>query len=143
MSVLLDTGVLYADHDTDATRHEEAMAALERVYDGEFGQPYVSEYVYDESVTLALRRSGSFDAAAALGERLRGADPYPDPFELLYLTPSGFDDAVSTFERYDDQQLSFTDAVQIAQYERMDVDTVLTFDDDFEGLVDRTSPAEL
>lgn len=39
MTVLVDTGVLYADHDTDATRHEAASSALEAVYDGEYGLP--------------------------------------------------------------------------------------------------------
>jgi len=34
MSLVVDTGVLYADHDTDASRHEAAVSALESVYDG-------------------------------------------------------------------------------------------------------------
>lgn len=143
MSLLVDTGVLYADHDTDATHHEEAATALDRVYDGEFGQPYVTEYVYDEAVTLTVKRTGSFDAARRLGERLRGVDPYPRAYELLHVSRAAFTDAIETFERYDDQRLSFTDATLIAQYERRDVDAVLTFDDDFDGLVDRLSPADL
>ena len=52
MTVLLDTGVLYADHDTDATRHGVAAEALEAVYDGELGHPYISDYVFDEAITL-------------------------------------------------------------------------------------------
>jgi predicted nucleic acid-binding protein len=140
MSVLVDTGVLYADHDRDATRHETAAAALEAVYDGEFGNAYVSEYVYDEAVTLALRRSGSFDAAETLGRRLRGADPYPAAFDVLHVSPGTFETAVETFERYDDQRLSFTDAVQISQCERRGIEAVLTFDSDFDGLVERVSP---
>lgn len=76
MTVLVDTGVLYADHDTDAARHGTARNILELVYDGECGQPYVSDYIYDEAVTLTLKR-GSFDAASRLGERIRGIDPYP------------------------------------------------------------------
>ena len=59
MSVLVDTGVLYADHDTEASRHEAAQRALEVVYDGEFGQPYVSDYIFDEAVTLTQRRAGA------------------------------------------------------------------------------------
>lgn len=63
MTVLVDTGVLYADHDRDATRHEAASDALEAIYDGEFGHPYISDYVYDEAVTLTQRRTNSVDAA--------------------------------------------------------------------------------
>jgi predicted nucleic acid-binding protein len=45
MTVLVDTGVLYADHDTDASRYEEASDALDPVYDGEFGAAYANDYV--------------------------------------------------------------------------------------------------
>lgn len=62
MTVLVDTGVLYADHDRDATRHMAAATALESVYDGTLGHPLISDYIYDEAVTLALKRSDSFEA---------------------------------------------------------------------------------
>lgn len=141
MTVLVDTGVLYADHDTDAARHEAAADALSAVYDGEFGQPYVSDYIYDEAVTLTLKRCGSFLPAKRLGERLRGAGQYPDAYELLQVTRPVFENAIEWFEQYDDQQLSFTDATTIALARHHDVDTVLSFDDDFAGLVDWTDPS--
>jgi len=140
MTVIVDTGVLYADHDEDATRHESASEALEAVYDGELGQPYVSDYIYDEAVTLTLARSGSFPPARRLGERLRGVDPYPRAYELLQVSTAVFTDAVTVFERYDDQHLSFTDATTVALCERHDIDAVLSFDDDFDGIVDRLDP---
>lgn len=142
MTVLVDTGILYADHDTDATRHEDASTILDSVYNGEFGQPYVSEYVYDEAVTLTLRRSGSFEAAATLGDRIRGEDPYPSAFDILHVSSATFQNAIATFERFDDQQLSFTDAVLVTQAERQNIDAVLSFDEDFDGLVERISPSE-
>lgn len=107
MTVLVDTGVLYADHDTDATRHSSASAALEAVYDGEFGLPYVSDYIYDEAITLTLTRSGSVAAAKQLGDRLRGVDPYPEVYELLFVSAAAFADAVEIFERYDESSLEF------------------------------------
>jgi predicted nucleic acid-binding protein len=143
MTVLVDTGVLYADHDTDATRHETASDALDAVYDGSLGQPYVSDYIYDEAVTLTLTRAGSFPAAERLGRRLRGVDPYPRAYELLRVSAAVFDDAVAVFERYDDQDLSFTDATSVALCRRHDIDGILSFDDDFDGLVDRFEPADV
>jgi predicted nucleic acid-binding protein len=143
MTVLVDTGVLYADHDITSSRHEVASDALQMLYDGEFGQPYVSEYVYDEAVTLTLKRSNSIDAATRIGHRLRGVEQFPEVYELLYVSPTLFSEAIEIFERYDDQQLSFTDAALIAQYRDRNLDTVLSFDDDFDGLVDRLDPRDL
>jgi predicted nucleic acid-binding protein len=142
MTVLVDTGVLYADHDEDASRHETASTALEAVYDGAFGQPYVSDYIYDEAVTLTLTRAEAFQPAKRLGDRLRGVDPYPQTYELLRVSGAAFADAVVVFERYDDQHLSFTDATTVALCRRHDIDAVLGFDDDFDGVVDRIDPAE-
>lgn len=143
MTVLVDTGVLYAEHDLDASRHDAASTALEAVYDGEFGQPYVSDYIYDEAVTLTLMRGGSFPPAKHLGEKLRGAAAYPQVYELLRVSAAVFADAVEIFEQYDDQALSFTDATTVALCRRHDLDTVMSFDDDFDGIVSRIDPATL
>lgn len=139
MTVLVDTGVLYADHDTDATRHDAASEALEAVYDGEFGAPYISDYIYDEAVTLALTRAGA-GAAQSLGARLRGADPYPSVYEVLGVSSAVFADAVEVFERYGDQALSFTDATTVALRRRHGLDRILSFDDDFDGVAPRLDP---
>ncbi len=141
MTVLIDTGVLYADHDTDAERHEAARDVLDLVYDGTFGQPYISDYIYDETVTLTLRR-GSFEAAKQVGERLRGVDPYPETYNLLRVSDGRFADAIDVFEQYDDQRLSFTDATTVALSQHYGIDYVLTFDDDFDGIVSRIDPLE-
>ena len=143
MTVLVDTGVIYADHDTDAARHDVATTALEAVYDGKFGLPYVSDYIYDEAVTLTLTRGQSFAPAKRLGDRLRGVNPYPAVFELVHVSPAVFADAVECFERYDDQALSFTDATTVALRRRHDIDSVLSFDDDFDGIVPRIDPASV
>jgi len=143
MTVLVDTGVLYADHDTDATRHETASGALDAVYDGVLGQPYVSDFLYDEAVTLTMTRAGAHRPARALGRRLRGAGEYPSVYELVSVDRQAFDAAVECFERYDDQSLSFTDATTVALCERRGFDGVLSFDDDFDGLVNRFDPADV
>lgn len=142
MTVLVDTGVLYADHDEDATRYEHARRAIDAALGGQYGQPFVSDYLYDETVTLTLQRAASFEAARTIGRRIRGVGDYPDAFELVHLTESDFDAAVETFEQYHDQSLSFTDATTIALVERRGFDGVLSFDDDFDGLVERFDPAE-
>lgn len=143
MSVFVDTGVFYAHHDRDSGRHETSRAAFERVLDGELGRPYTSDYVYDETVTLMRSRTGDVRDAIGVGRRIRGVEDSPDVVGLLHVSEDAFAAAVDVFERYDDQPLSFTDATTVALVDRHDVDSVLSFDDDFDGVVDRIAPADL
>lgn len=126
MSILIDTGVLYADHDTAASRHDVSGTALEAVF--------------DEALTLTQRGAGAFEPAKQLGDKIRGVESYPSVCEILWVSPAVFSDAVAGFEQYDDQGLSFTDATTVALINRHDIDSVLSFDDDFDGVISRTPP---
>ena len=101
-----------------------------------------SEYVYDEVVTLTQKRTGSVADGIAIGRRIRGEE-YPDAIELLYSSPSLFDTAVEAHETYADHDLSFTDAMTVAMVDHHDIDAVVSFDDDFDGVVDRLAPEGL
>ena len=143
MSVLVDTGVFYAHHDRDASRHDVAARALSRVLtSASYGRTVTSDYVFDEVVTLTLRRTRRVEDAVELGKRVLG-DGYPDAIEILHASPTHFDRAFEVFETYDEHQLSFTDAMTLVLVEDHDLDAVLSFDDDFDGLVDRLDPAEV
>lgn len=140
MSVFVDTGVFYAHHDTDASRHETGTVALNGVLRAaEYGRVMTSDCVYDEVVTLTQRRTGSVADGIEVGRRIRG-EAYPDAIELLYSSRGLFEDAVDVYKQYADQELSFTDAMTVAMVEHHDVDAVLSFDDDFDGVVDRLAP---
>ncbi|WP_324759311.1 hypothetical protein [Haloarcula montana] len=47
---------------------------------------------------------------------------------------------MSAHEPYADHGLSFTDAMTVVMVEQHDIDAVLSFDDDFDGIVDRLEP---
>jgi hypothetical protein len=142
MSVFVDTGVLYSMHDTHSSRHETAVSAVRSAATDISDRLYISDYIYDEAVTLTLSRTGRFDIARTLGNRLLG-ESVESPFELLFIDRGDFERARETFDRYSDQTLSFTDATTVTLVESRNIDTVLSFDDDFDGIVDRTPPAEI
>jgi hypothetical protein len=140
MSVFVDTGVLFAHHDTDAARHEQAVDAFDQLLEGTYGQPYTNDYVFDETVTLTRARTGSFEAADTVASRILGEEPFPRVFELLHVQPDDVRASLGAFRQYDDHDLGFTDATVVAQCESRGIDSVLSFDTDFDGLVDRIEP---
>lgn len=136
MSVFIDTGVYFAHHDKDAARHEDARNAFDAVLTGQYGQPYTSEYVLDEAVTLTRMRTGSFRAAKTIADRIRGEGEFPTVVEMLFIDQDDLTEALTIFREYQDHSLSFTDATTIQLCERHGIDTVLSFDSDFDGIVD-------
>ena len=143
MSVFVDTGVFYAHHDRDAARHEAAVSGIERVLFGLFGRLYTSDYVVDEAVALTRSRTGSFEAATAVVDRILGRDGFPAAFELSFVDEERFTRALDVFETYRDHPLSFTDATTVAVMAAEGIDHLLSFDADFDGIVDRLDPAAL
>jgi Predicted nucleic acid-binding protein, contains PIN domain len=101
-----------------------------------------SDYIYDETVTLTQVRTGDADAGFEVGRRIRGTG-FPSAIELLQSSPTLFDRAVSVHQTSADHELSFTDAMTVVMIEYHDIDGVLSFDDDFEGIVSRLVPDTL
>ena len=142
MSIFVDTGVFFAHHDTDAQRHDDAVAGLDDLLDGQYGQPYTSDYVLDETVTLTRVRTGSFEAADTVAGRILGEDPFPTVFETIHVEPDDVQASLETFRTYSDHGLSFTDATSVHLCESRGIDAVMSFDDDFDGLVERVEPGQ-
>lgn len=143
MTVLVDTGVLYAQVHERAPRHRTAASALGPVVQGDLGTPFVSDYIVDEVFTLTRTRTGRFDLARRVVDRLLGRAGQPHVFSLLRVDPGDFEAALSCLDRYRDHDLSFTDATTVALAEGRDIDHVLSFDDGFDGVVDRLDPARV
>jgi len=143
MSVFVDSGVFYALHDEDVSRHSSARGAMDRVFSGAFGRVLTSDYIYDETVTLTRSRFGTTGEALRAGDCILGRDPYPDVVDLRFVDECAFETAIETMETYSDQPLSFTDATTVALVERHDIGRVLAFDDDFDGIVDRLPPEHI
>lgn len=141
MSVFVDTGVFFAQHDEAVSRHDAATETMRAVFAGEFGRPYTSDYVVDETVTLTRRRTGRFDAAWTVAQRILGRGEYPAGIEVLQVTNDLFEASLETYRRYEDHEFSFTDASTVALVDRYEIDAVVSFDDDFDGVVERIDPA--
>lgn len=143
MSLLVDTGVVVAALNERASRHTVAKAAMDAAFTGRYGRIFTTDYVFDEVVTLALKKTRSHKAAMVMADAILGRGGRPRVFDMLMVTGPIFRDAVEVFEKYSDQELSFTDATTIACMRRRGIDQVLSFDDDFDGIVQRLAPGTI
>lgn len=100
------------------------------VLQGEYGKLFVSDYIFDEAVTLAYVRTGSKKIANDIGRFAKAK-----PIILRFIEPIDFDKAWELYLQYEDKRLSFTDCTNIALMERLDIETIFTFDMELKGLV--------
>lgn len=142
MSVFVDTGLFYALQNTRAQNHGEARRALSEIASGRFGRAYTSDYVYDEAVTLVRSHRG-YDEATLVGDRILGGGEFPEAYELLHVSPSDFENALDVLSTYRDHPLSFTDATTVALMGAHGIDSLLSFDSDFDGNVERIEPTAM
>lgn len=120
MSVFVDTSAFYAAADSGDASHERA-AELLRAGD----ELVTSDHVLVESWLLMRARGGRAAAErfwAAIREGLAAVDP---------VLPDDLDAAWRIGETFPDQDFSIIDRTSFAVMERLGLDAVASFDDDF------------
>ncbi len=135
MTVLLDSGVIFAFLNREDALHKEGRDLVHRIARREFGRPFVTDHVVDELLTLVRARTRS----RALERSARRLLPLPDPglkgLALLSLGASVLEGAWEIFDGYRDQKISCTDASLIATMRELRVDYLATFDTRLQKLV--------
>lgn len=130
MSLLIDTSALIAARNADDKNHKKAVALMAPALKGEYGKVFISDYIFDEAVTLAYIRTGNKKFAHDIGRFARAK-----PINLRFIEPVDFDRAWEIYQQFDDKNLSFTDCTNIALMERLDIEMLFTLDLGFKGLV--------
>lgn len=135
MSVLLDTGVLFAFLNRDDEGFAKAGALMARIARKEFGVPYVTDHVVDELFVSIRSRTGS----AEMEESAKRLLPLPTPalrgLTAVSLGPALLEPSWQIFRKYRDQKLSFTDASLIVTMRELSIKWLATFDARLQKLV--------
>jgi len=135
VTVLLDTGLIFAHLHREDARHEEARRLLRKVGRKEFGAPFVTDHVIDELFILVRSRTGS----GALEEATKRWLPLPVPalvgLRAISLGTELLKPAWEVFRRHRDQHLSFTDAALIVTMRERGIHRLATLDSRLRKLV--------
>ncbi len=130
MAIFIDTGVIVAADSEKDSLHNQAAKILENIENGTYGNGiYISDYVFDEVLTLSFIRSGQMEKSKRLAKKLLGGKM----LNWLYVNENTFRDAIS---RYLNQQtnLSFTDCTTIELMKQNDIEYIATFDAGFKKI---------
>ncbi|MEM2107628.1 MAG: PIN domain-containing protein [Candidatus Bathyarchaeia archaeon] len=141
MSVFIDSNIFVAFANKRDRDHSKGKDLMNRLRRGEFGQPYSSDYVFDEAITTALVRTGRFDTAVKIGKIILGSreESIPSLVRLIRVDERIFEEAWATFKTGRFEGLSFTDHTILVQLKEFKIDALISFDTGFDGLAARIS----
>lgn len=126
--IFLDTSFLVAYIVDKDTNHEKAVSLMEEIVNGKHGSAITSEYVFDETVTVVLVRSKSLNSAVKTGDLIKESIP------VLDVGSNVFEASWRRFRNQNNTKFSFTDCTILEIVESNHLDSLATFDKEFEGV---------
>ena len=129
MSLFLDTSFLIAIHTAKDEHHSDAIAIKERIKNGEFGQCYFSEYIFDEFVTFLRAKSASTTSITQLGDALLREEIV----RMVSIDTQLFSRAWDFFKKIN--ALSFTDCTSVVIAKELNIKYIASFDSDFDRII--------
>jgi predicted nucleic acid-binding protein len=133
MAVFVDTGIFVAVRNRRDRNHQRAKDLMRSALRSEFGIIHTSDYIADEAITTALARTRNHQIAVNTGRYILSSPR----IETLPVSQEDFKLAWSKFQTVRDKFLSFTDCTSLAVMERRGIDRIMSFDSEFDGLVER------
>ncbi|MGI0081071.1 MAG: type II toxin-antitoxin system VapC family toxin [Nitrososphaerales archaeon] len=136
-SIFIDSGIFIALANKSDRDHESAINLVDKIRRGEFGQPYTSDYVFDETLTAALVRARRLEPAVNIGKVILGSkdDGLLPLAKLLRVDQQIFSKAWTDFASGRHKHLSFTDYTILAQVTELKIDGIASLDSGFDGLI--------
>ena len=126
--ILLDSSFIVAYLNEVDENHTKALQIAEDIDKGKYGTPVITDYIFDEVITVMLIKVRDIEKVSEVGEALLNSTL------LLRVSEHTFNLAWSIFKEQDKPNFSFTDCTSIATCKVNRITKIATFDKDFQNL---------
>lgn len=126
--IILDSSFIIAYKVEDDEHHGKALKIAKEIATGKFGYPVISDYIFDESVTVVYKKIQGLKVAIDLGNDLIRE------IEMLTIDGELFEQSWQIFKQQKDTKFSFTDCTILALMKKKEIKNITTFDKDFEKI---------
>ena|SRR3989338_2928021 len=123
--IFLDTSFLVSVEVETDQNHQKATEIMGEIISGRFGDLFISDYIFDETVTVTFGKSRELKKAVLVGENLRKSA------EMLKVDEKNLEEAWAMFKGQKDSRFSFTDCTTLSVMKRERIKNIATFDSDF------------
>src|SRR3989344_72793 len=108
--------------------HQQAVKIRDDIIRGKFGKLFISDYIFDETVTVTLGRTKDIKKVIFIGEHLKASS------KIFKVDEKIFRKAWTIFKEQKETYFSFTDCTTIGIMDENDITNIATFDKEFRNV---------
>jgi|SRR3989344_107677 len=123
--IFLDSSFIIGYKIENDEHHHKAIKLMGKISEGTYGKAVISDYVFDESVTVLLNKSKDLSVSIELGNELRNS------LKIMSIDKFVFEESWELFKEQKNTKLSFTDCTIITVMKNNGIENIATFDEDF------------
>ncbi|MBI5798202.1 type II toxin-antitoxin system VapC family toxin [Candidatus Woesearchaeota archaeon] len=127
MTIFIDASIFCAYANTNDVHHKKAKEILKRYIIERQEQAITSEYIFDETVTVALRKANK-NLANEIGQHLLNSE-----YKIAKVDQICFEEAWKLFQE-EKNNFSFTDCTCIILMRKLGIKQIATFDKEFKKI---------
>ena len=126
--ILIDSNVLIAYFNEADKNHILARQVLKRIENSSYGDAIISDYIFNELITVTLLKKKSKNTAIETGKEI-----IKSKIRILKVNRKIFQRAWELFQKYS-LKMSFTDFTNLAILSLLKIKDIATFDKDFKKI---------
>ena len=124
--IILDTSFLVSVEVETDQNHKRAVELRDKIIRGEFGDPIISDYIFDEAITVTFQKTKDLKKVVLIGAELRSSA------KMINVDEEIFELAWELFKDQDNTRFSFTDCTILSIARLQEIKYIATFDKDFD-----------
>ncbi len=126
--IILDSSFIVAVEVETDQNHEKAVEIRNKIIKGEFGDTVISDYIFDETITVTYQKTKDLKKTILIGTNLRNSA------KMMNVEEEIFEEAWEIFKKQENTKFSFTDCTIFSIMKLRKINNIATFDKDFEKI---------
>jgi len=126
--IVLDTSFIVSYFNERDENHTKATELMESVANLKFGPIYMTDFIFDETVTISFIRLKSLAKAVEIANYLLKS------LRIIEVEKTDFYKAWEIFKKQKNTDFSFTDCTTISVMRDNEIKNIATFDEDFQRI---------
>mgnify|MGYP001565472691 FL=1 len=126
--IFIDTNIFISYYNEDDENHKIAFKILEDIEKNKYGSAFISDYIFDEIMTVSLMRIKNKEKTIEFGSAILKSN-----IKILKVNQGIFKKTWQLFQNIN-SKMSFTDFTSLVFLKKFNIKYIATFDKDFKKI---------